>query len=1081
MQPARLGEARAQRLARAEQVALADHLIDAKPAAGARPAAPRSEPSMPVSDVDADSSRSPLLGLRARLWMLCICTGLIGLVAIGLGLRQAEAQHHHQHLLARLALQTQVAGAGAFDAAALGAWQGEFAALSNLLQSDPLAADGTALHATVRQWHAASAAFAAEWSDDLGSDRATPSALHEATATLANASTRLLIASWADAAAQDRDAAHRRQALALAAFVLVLLVAALSIEPVVAALRRERSALQRDIQDHERLARVAQHTSNSVAFTDADGRLTWVNDGFTRLWGYTAGESLGRPLAQLIAGDLTDREALSALHDARARGSNFRRELLCRAKDGVDHWVDLDLQPMHDAQGHYTGSISVATEITGHVRARQQLDAILGSVPTGVLVFDHDGAVIGCNPAASHLLERPVDEMMGSQLVDVQSCFVDEDLRPLGLDAMPAARALAYGESLRGVSLGMVTPGGELRWMLGNAEPLRDASGRVERVIASFVDVSALRRQERVLAATVDGAGLGVWEADLRSGTTTCNDRLVRLLGYAVGELDIRAGGLESLMHPEDRDRWRWTVGEHLKDASQPCRMDVRLRRPDGDWAWATATGAVVERAASGQPVRLAGVIIDMTEHMQMQAMLMHTARTDSLTQLPNRAQLMERLDTAVRAWQRESHRRFALLYMDFDRFKLVNDTHGHAVGDALLRQIAERLQGSLRRGDMKLHRGTSVSALPARISGDEFVVLLEGIDGLATAQVISERLLAALADPYTLGPGVRVHSSASIGIVSSEHCGADADVHSLLRDADTAMYEAKRAGRARAVVFDRSMHQVLARRSELEAELRVAIAQGQIVPAYQPIMDLAGGRVAGVEALARWQHPERGAVSPAEFIPVAEDCGLIGALGAAMLEIACRDFVVWQRTLGDSAPPTVSVNLSRAQLASAGLVEEVRRVLEDTGIEPHRLQLEVTESLAGEESSVRESLGKLKALGLTLALDDFGTGYSSLACLGQMPVDSVKIDRAFVRDAQTNPVHRVLIQATVQVAHALGMTTVAEGVETDGQAEMVRTLGCSKAQGFLFSRPLLARDLVDWLGARALILDPSPAEVTAR
>jgi diguanylate cyclase (GGDEF)-like protein len=497
--------------------------------------------------------------------------------------------------------------------------------------------------------------------------------------------------------------------------------------------------------------------------------------------------------------------------------------------------------------------------------------------------------------------------------------------------------------------------------------------------------------------------------------------------------------------------------------------MEVRLRRPDGDWAWATTTAAVVERVASGQPVRLAGVVIDMTEHMQMQAMLMHTARTDSLTQLPNRAQLMERLDTAVTAWQRERQRPFALLYMDFDRFKLVNDTHGHAVGDALLRQIAERLLASLRRADLKSARGGTCSALPARISGDEFVVLLEGIDGLATAQAVGERLLAALADPYTLAPGVRVHSSASIGIVSAEHCGADSDVHSLLRDADTAMYEAKRAGRARAVVFNPSMHQVIARRSELEAELRVAIAQGQIMPAYQPIMDLASGRVAGVEALARWQHPDRGAISPVEFIPVAEDSGLIGVLGATMLEAACRDFVRWKHTLGDAAPPTVAVNLSRAQLASPGLVDDVRRVLHDTGIEPGRLQLEVTESLAGEESSVRESLQRLKVLGLTLALDDFGTGYSSLACLGQLPVDSVKIDRSFVREALSNPVQRVLIQATVQVAHALGMSTVAEGVETDGQAQMVQDLGCGKAQGYLFSRPLLARDLEGWLSAREL------------
>jgi EAL domain-containing protein (putative c-di-GMP-specific phosphodiesterase class I) len=294
-------------------------------------------------------------------------------------------------------------------------------------------------------------------------------------------------------------------------------------------------------------------------------------------------------------------------------------------------------------------------------------------------------------------------------------------------------------------------------------------------------------------------------------------------------------------------------------------------------------------------------------------------------------------------------------------------------------------------------------------------------------------------------------------------------------------MYEAKRAGRGRYVVFHPSMHDRVARSASLEHDLRAGLQADQIYPVYQPIVDLRepAGRVA-VEALARWRHPQRGLVPPSEFIPVAEESGLIADLGDRILKAACCDFVRWQRELGARAPSSIAVNLSRAQLLDPALLDDVMRSIRDSGIDPACLQLEITESLAAQDACIQSALHALKALGVTLALDDFGTGYSSLACLHQLPVDTVKIDRSFVRDAQRSDYHRVLIEATVQVARSLGMKTVAEGVETAGQLELVRSLQCGKAQGYLFSRPLPGAELPAWIAARSGPACGGPGVTTA-
>jgi predicted signal transduction protein with EAL and GGDEF domain len=352
-----------------------------------------------------------------------------------------------------------------------------------------------------------------------------------------------------------------------------------------------------------------------------------------------------------------------------------------------------------------------------------------------------------------------------------------------------------------------------------------------------------------------------------------------------------------------------------------------------------------------------------------------------------------------------------------------------------------------------------------ARLGGDEFVVVLEGLRGADDAQRIARRLVDALSRPYDID-GLVLHLGVSVGI-SLGGSAPDADADSVLQDAGIAMREAKRAGGGRHAVFDPAMKVRATYRGLVETELRQALDQGELFVVYQPIVALGGGSAVGVEALVRWQHPLRGMVPPLAFIDIAEQTGLIAALGVFVLETACRQFMQWHQALGALAPQGLSVNLSRAQLADPQLVGQVQRALQASAMPAAALQLEVTESLAAQDDTVRDRLQALKALGLSLALDDFGIGYSSLSSLHQLPVDLVKIDRSFVSQLETSAHHRALVKATVEVAQSLGMGTVAEGIETPGQAQVLQALQCQKGQGYWFGRPMPAAALADWLVAR--------------
>jgi predicted signal transduction protein with EAL and GGDEF domain len=448
----------------------------------------------------------------------------------------------------------------------------------------------------------------------------------------------------------------------------------------------------------------------------------------------------------------------------------------------------------------------------------------------------------------------------------------------------------------------------------------------------------------------------------------------------------------------------------------------------------------------------------DITERKRAEEMLAHNAFHDGLTNLPNRALFLDRLQHALTLSKRQPNYKFAVLLIDVDEFKIVNDSLGHSAGDELLIQLAQRLRDSVRRADtVSRPRTSGVIDRPAsddtlaRLGGDEFTILLDDIRDPIQAVRVAERVQAELATPFVVNQQ-EIVISASIGIASSISPHTQAE--DLLRDADIAMYRAKRAGKARCEVSDTAMHANAVKRLRLETDLRKAVDQGEFRVYYQPIVWLQTGKIAGFEALSRWQRPE-GILPPIEFIAVAEETGLIIPMNRRLLREACQHLRSWQSEFPSTPPLTMSVNVSSREFAQPDLASKIRKSLDQTGVDPNCLQLEIIETIAmGDAEKSGHVLAQLKALGVRLSIDDFGTGYSSLSRLRRIPVDTLKIDRAFISNMDSDPENREIVRAIIMLAHNLGLKVVAEGTETEEQINLLKQLNCEMAQGYFFSQP---------------------------
>lgn len=552
-----------------------------------------------------------------------------------------------------------------------------------------------------------------------------------------------------------------------------------------------------------------------------------------------------------------------------------------------------------------------------------------------------------------------------------------------------------------------------------------------------------LRESEQRYATLTAVAPVGIFRTDAEGNYVYVNERWCSITGLT-SEQAMKKGWIKGL-HPHDQDKmlneWRCAAQEN-----RPFRLEYRFQRLDGTVCWVFGQ-AVAERNAAHQITGHVGTITDISDLKRVQELIVHNALHDPLTDLPNRTLLVERLELAINQTRYTENYRYAVLFLDLDRFKVINDSLGHLVGDQVLKLIAQKLKSHLRETD-----------LIARLGGDEFVILLEKITGIEEVIQLAERMLMDCQSPLFIN-GYEMFTSLSIGIVMGMKRYQQAS--DLIRDADIALYRAKAQGKNSYKFFDAEMHTQAMNRLMLETDLHKALSRDEFVVYYQPIVDILNDCIVGFEALVRWQHPTRGFVSPENFIPIAEETGFIVSLDRWVMQTACLQLARWRTTFANCLPLKISINLSAQDLRQTRLVEEIDCILAQTGLEGDAICLEMTESMLIENTcQTIDLLTQLKARKIQISIDDFGTGYSSLNYLHRLPADNLKIDRSFVGQMQPGNRNYQVVNTIIALGEQLELTVVAEGIETLQQLQWLQQLGCQLGQGYLFSKPLTALEI---------------------
>ena len=697
---------------------------------------------------------------------------------------------------------------------------------------------------------------------------------------------------------------------------------------------------------------------------------------------------------------------------------------------------------------------------------RDRLRAVISSLGAGLCILDSELTVVTVNPEAERLLDCSEELLRGRSVLDLISFSSDQGVAP-SYQVISMRMALALGQPCRNADGVFVKPSGVTVPVSYTLNPIVE-DGTAAGAVLVFLDISArrsvekaLRDSEARLRSLVQHVSDVITITDCEGTISYQSPSIAQVLGYDAEEL--LGTDFKQLVHTSDRDRLDALLREKAQEPEQASGslarpIELRLRHRDGGWR---QTETVATNLLDDPGVR--GIVLtarDVTQRKAFETELVRQAFHDPLTQLPNRARFIELLAAAIA--QEGGRMNVAVLFLDLDGFKVVNDSLGHALGDELLSAVAARLAGSLRQGDEI-----------ARFGGDEFAVFARNMMHAEDAMRVADRLLADLRQPFSLR-GREVFITASIGAALG---GRQSSIspQELLREADIAMYQAKFGGKSRTVVFDESMNATAMLRLELETDLRRVVERNELRLMYQPIVNLDDGRVVGAEALVRWQHPRHGLISPADFIPLAEETGLIQPVGEWVLREACRQAQLWMPLQRGAVPLVMSVNLSARQFVQLDLVEKVAAVLRETALDPAQLQLEITESAVMQDAdSATSAIGALKQLGVRLAVDDFGTGYSSLGYLRRFDVDTLKVDRTFIKDLETDPRTGPILRAVTMLASSLGIGVTAEGIETDAQLARVRALHCDQGQGFLFARPLPVDEMAGMLDGVRLPATPA-------
>ena len=777
--------------------------------------------------------------------------------------------------------------------------------------------------------------------------------------------------------------------------------------------------------------------ATAVVVTDVAGRIVIWNPAAARLYGWKADDVLGRRVTPLLLSPDLEGEVATALTSI-AAGRRWAGELECKRRDGTRAPVHVTLSAAYDDDGRVIGFVGESRDLSdlkaaeGHASATEQrFHSLLMHTTEVACVTDEHAVFKYVVPSSQSALGYATHELVGTSGLDlvhpddvelVRGAFADvvadASLHPV---VVYRARARDGAEHWREMRLTNALHDPTIVGIVCNVTDMTEQ----QQLIGELRSADA--RQRAIVARSRDATLFFERDGTIRWASPVSTD----LLGVAPDEL-IGRNGFE-FIHPKDQERAlaqfvsMSALGDHV-------RIEFRIVNAHGDVRWLEEDATnLVDDPDVGYVV---GNLRDITDRKRAEEQLERHALYDMLTGLPNRSLLVNRLEQLL-----ERGNAAAILSIDLDRFGDINESLGHGVGDEVLQLVGSRFATALARTPSTL----------ARVGGDEFVALFDGVRDATTALAFAERLREGLRLPVEIA-GQEVFVTASIGVAL-----APGDANGLMRDAGIAMHHAKQEGRDRVTIFDAGLDVTEQRRLAVHNDLRRGLPRGEIVVWYQPMIDLHTNRVAGVEALARWNHPTRGLLGPEQFIDVAESSGLIRALGNHVLRTACADIQRWQE---HGCRLHIAVNAAAAQLSSHEYIGEIEAALRDFEVEPDRLTIEITETAAMQIANSLGTLHQIRHLGLHLALDDFGTGYSSLSFLRELPVDAIKIDRSFVSGLGTNSRDTSIVQGVIGMAAALGHAVVAEGIETAGQADLLRRLGCRYAQGFLWSKPVPATEI---------------------
>jgi len=811
----------------------------------------------------------------------------------------------------------------------------------------------------------------------------------------------------------------------------------------------DRKRATRDLEESESRYRNLFENANDIIYVhDLNGNYISVNRAAEQVFGFPREEALKMNMKQIAAPDhlKLSRQQLKKKIGGAGQTSY---EMDCITKDGRRITLEINSAAIHK-EGVPVGVQGIARDITERKRAEQALQeseakfrTLAETASDAIITIDDRGVISFVNAGTEKIFGYSTRSMIGKHL----TMLIPERLRE-----KHAAGLRRYMESgkrnipWKAVELpGLHRDGHEVELELSFAEYDKDGRRFFTSVIRDITErkrsEEALKESESRFRELFENANDLIYTHDLSGVFTSLNRAGERITGYTRDEaLKMH---LSAVVAPEYLEYAQRMTMRKL-DGEMPTSYELEIIAKDGNRVMLELSTRLIYQ--NDKPVGVQGIGRDITSRRKTEEQLLHNALHDSLTDLPNRTEFMRHLQGAVDQAKGDPKFQFAVLFLDLDRFKIINDSLGHVIGDKLLMGIAKRLKTCVRPRD-----------IVARFGGDEFTILLNGINDQDEATAVAERLQRKLTSPFKFG-NYEVFSSASIGIIVSDDLYREPE--DFLRDADTAMYRAKEAGKARCEIFDREMHAANMNLLQLETDLRRALNRNEFEVFYQPIFGLDTWRCTEFEALIRWNHPLHGFVTPNEFISVAEESGLIIPIGRWILEEACKQTRLWQKAHAGYEKLSISVNLSAKQLMHPGLRGQLEEVLKNTGLNPRFLKLEVTESTVIERSETAlEVLSEIKALGLSLSMDDFGTGYSSLSYLHQFPFERLKIDRSFVDKMDHDPKSEAIVRTILLLGKNLKMEVVAEGIESTRQLALLDELGCSLGQGFLFSPPLNASE----------------------